>query len=274
MMGKMTFARALLSEAVRLRRSPLIALHLVLATSLGVLAGWYFSYAAWESLLGTDAFFQLIGAAAPLLVGISCGLAVDAEREAGDYANLLGVPSRRVALAAKGAALFALGLAAAVLAAVLFFGVLTFAGRDVPSLVVCLGAALGIALGCVFLYAAFVWIALRFGRNASIGLGALGLIVALATMGGLANGLVTGTLSGSFGIDAALFVPFSWPSRIASLAVELAIAGPLGFGAETSALLAAALARVVVACGAATVVLAVLLLARANRFEDRRRTAE
>ena len=274
MMGRMTFARALRSEAVRLRRSPLIALHLVLAAALGVLAGWYFSYASWDSLLGADAFFQLIGAAAPLLVGISCGLAVDAEREAGDYANLLGVPSRRTALAAKGAALFALGLAAAVLAAVLFFGALTFAGRDAPPLPACLGAALGMALGCAFLYAAFVWIALRFGRNVSIGLGALGLIVALASLGGLANGLVTGTLSGSFGIDAALFVPFAWPSRIASLVVELAIAGPLGFGAEAGALLASALVRVAVACGAATGALVVLLLVRANCFEDKRRVAE
>lgn len=274
MRGKMTFVRALHSEAVRLRRSPLIALHLVLAVALGLCAGGYFSYAAWDSLLGADAFFQLLGAGAPLLVGISCGLAVDAEREAGGCANLLGVPSRRVALAAKGAVLFALGLVAALLAAVLFFGVLAFAGRDVPSLAACLAAALGIALGCVFLYAAFLWIALRFGRNASIGLGALGLIVALASMGGLANGLVTGTLSGSFGIDAALLVPFAWPSRAASLVIELAIAGPLGFGPETVAALASALVRVAVACGAATGALVVLLLARANCFEDKRHATE
>lgn len=272
-MGKMTFAGALRSEAVRLRRSPLVPLHLALAAALGALAGWYFSYAAWDSLLGADAFFQLLGAGAPLLVGVSCGLAVDAEREAGEHANLLGVPSRRTALVAKCAVLLALELAAAVLAAALFFGVLSAAGCDVPPFPSCLAGALGIALGSVLLYAAFVWIALRFGRNASIGVGALGLVVALASLGGLANGLVTGTLSGSFGIDAAVFIPFAWPSRIASLVIELAIAEPLGLGAHVAAL-ASALGRVVLACGVATVALTALLLARVDRFEDKRRVAE
>ena len=273
-MAKMTLVRALRSEVVRLRRSALIALHLTLAAFLGLAAGWYFSYAAWNSLLGADAFFQLLGAGAPLVIGISCGLSVDAEREAGSCANLLGVPSRGRALAAKGAVLFALGLAAAVLATVLFFGMLAAAGRDVPPLTACLAAALGMALGSVFLYAVFVWIALRFGRNVSIGLGALGLIVALTSMGGLANGLVTGALSGSFGLDFATFMPFSWPSRFASLIIELAVAEQLFASAQTIQVLAAALGQIGVACGASTVVLVVLLLARVNRFEDKRRGGE
>lgn len=271
---RMTFARALRSEAVRLRRSPLIALHLALAVALGMCAGLYFAYAVWDSLLGADAFFQLLGAGAPLLAGIACGLAVDAECAAGDCANVLGVPSRRVALAAKGALLLALGLAAALVATLLFFGVLAAAGRDVPPLAACLAAACGVALGSICLYAAFLWVALRFGRNACVGVGALGLIVALASMGGLANGLVTGSLSGAFGLETAVFVPFAWPSRLASLVVEAAVAVPLGFGPQAVAALAAALARIGAACAVATVVLVAVLLARANRFEDKRRAEE
>ena len=111
--ARVTLRRALRSEAVRMRRSPLVVLHVALAVALGALAGAYFAFSAWDSLLGTDAFFQLLGAGAPLLAGISCGLAADAEQRAGEGANVLGVSSRRGALAAKLAALLALCLMAA-----------------------------------------------------------------------------------------------------------------------------------------------------------------
>lgn len=267
------FARALRSEAVKLRRSPLAPLHLALALALGLAAGAYFGYAPWDSLLGADAFFQLLGAGAPLLTGLSCGLALDAEREAGECANLLGVPSRRIALAAKAAALWLLGLSAAVVAALAFFALVTAAGRATPPLATCLAAAGGVAAGSVGLYVAFVWIALRFGRNAAIGAGALGFLLAMGSMGGLANGLVTGTLSGSFGVELAALLPFAWPSRLASLTVELAVAGQLGAAGQEGAL-AASLSQVAITCAALTAAFAAASLARANRYEDKRRAGE
>ena len=159
-------------------------LHAVLATALGALAGAYFAvtavgFASW----GSDAFFQLLGAGAPLLAGISCGLAADAEQRAGDGANLFGVLSRRSALAAKVAALLALGLAAAAWAVTLFCGALALAGRPVPELPAVALAVLGIAAGSACLYAIFLLVALKWGRNASIGLGALGFVGAMAPYG-------------------------------------------------------------------------------------------
>ena len=60
---RMTFGRAVRSEIVRARRSPLAAMHLVIALALGAAAGVYFASSAWDSLLGADAFFQLLGRA-------------------------------------------------------------------------------------------------------------------------------------------------------------------------------------------------------------------
>ncbi|OUO90091.1 lantibiotic ABC transporter permease [Gordonibacter sp. An230] len=265
--------RALRSEALKLRRSPLAPLHLALALALGLAAGAYFGYAPWDSLLGADAFFQLLGAGAPLLAGLSCGLALDAEREAGECANLLGVPSRRIALAAKAAALWALGLSAAVVAALAFFAPVAAAGRATPPLATCLAAAGGVAAGSIGLYVVLTWTALRFGRNAAIGAGALGFLLAMGSMGGLANGLVTGTLSGEFGVELAAFLPFAWPSRLASLTVELAVAGQLGAAGQESALVSA-FSQVAVTCAILTTALAAVSLARANRYEDRRRAGE
>lgn len=266
---RVTLGRALRSELLRLRRGPLVALHAVLALALGIAAGLYFGLTpSWDPLLGADALVQLVGAGAPLVAGISCGLAADAEREAGELANLLGVPARRAALAAKLLVLLALGAAAAAVACGLFVGVVAACGRAVPGAAHVAGAVAAMLAGSVASYALALAAALRWGRNAAIGLGALGLGVALACLGGLANGLVTGTLSGTFAVGLTAWVPFSWPARLASLVLERGIAGD----ASTAAAIEGALSGVGAACALVTAVLVACALVAAGRFEDRRRT--
>ena len=106
---RMTLPRALLSEALRLARSPLAAVHLVCGLAAGLACGEYFSVARWDPALGADAYVQFL---MPLMSAIVCGLAVDEERAAGRLANLTAVPSRGRAVAAKLLALAALGAAA------------------------------------------------------------------------------------------------------------------------------------------------------------------
>lgn len=109
---RMTLPRALLSEALRLARSPLAAVHLVCGLAAGLACGEYFSVARWDPALGADAYVQFLGALMPIMSAIVCGLAVDEERAAGRLANLTAVPSRGRAVAAKLLALAALGAAA------------------------------------------------------------------------------------------------------------------------------------------------------------------
>lgn len=267
---RITLLRALRSELVRLVGSPLVPLHLVLGLGLGLAAGAYFGAGTWDALLGADAFFQLLGAGAPLLVGISCGLAADAEREAGEYVNLLGVASRRRVLAAKAITLLALGVVAAALAAASFSAVLAACGKAVPGAGAMACAVLGIAAGSAGLYAVCLAVALRWGRNASIALGAVGLVVALACLGGLANGLVTGTFSGAFAVEITAWVPFTWPARLASLAVELSIAGD----PAVAAVLGRALGLVGAFCGGSTLTVLACAAFLADRFEPRGHAAD
>ena len=91
---RMTLPRALLSEALRLARSPLAAVHLVCGLAAGLVCGEYFSITRWDPALGADAYAQFLGALMPLMSAIVCGLAVDEERAAGRLANLTAVPSR------------------------------------------------------------------------------------------------------------------------------------------------------------------------------------
>lgn len=109
---RMTLPRALLSEALRLARSPLAVVHLVCGLAAGLACGEYFSITRWDPALGADAYAQFLGALMPLMSAIVCGLAVDEERAAGRLANLTAVPSRGHAVAAKLLALAALGAGA------------------------------------------------------------------------------------------------------------------------------------------------------------------
>ena len=249
---RMTLPRALLSEALRLARSPLTAVHLVCGLAAGLACGEYFSVTRWDPALGADAYAQFLGALMPLMSAIVCGLAVDEERAAGRLANLTAVPSRGRAVAAKLLALAALGGA-----------VLAVAGRLPLGPAPLAAAWAGIVLGSLPLYALGLGVALRLGRNAAIGAGAAGVLLAFFSVGGLAHGLMTGELTGALATPLN-WVPLAWPARLGSLGVEAFIdaaraAGPL---------LTTALAGLVLTLAAAAV-----LLAWFCRFEDGRADA-
>ncbi|MEQ3017012.1 lantibiotic ABC transporter permease, partial [Collinsella sp. CLA-ER-H2] len=121
----------------------------------------------------------------------------------------------------------------------------------------------GIVLGSLPLYALGLSVALRLGRNAAIGAGAAGMLLAFFSVGGLAHGLMTGELTGALATPLS-WVPLAWPARLGSLGVEAFIdaaraAGPL---------LTTALASLVLTLAAAAV-----LIAWFCRFEDGRADA-
>ena len=263
--ARMSLWRAAISECVRLRRSPLIALHLACGLIAGVACGAYFGVAPWDPRLGTDAFVQLVGALMPLMVAVVCGLDVDGEREASGLANLLAVPSRRIALAARVLVLWLLGVIAVAVALGSFSAVLGAFGRDGFSAGVYARAAVGMAAGSLVLYVVSVWLALALGRNAAIGVGAAGLACALFAVGGLAHGLVTGELTAaSSGVLG--YVPFAWAERLGSLLVELGMATDTGLRAVIWQLEVASVLALVV-----TAICLVVLLVWIGFFEEGRK---
>lgn len=267
---RMTLLRALRSEALRLACSPLAPVHLACALTGGIACGAYFAYAPWDPAFGADAYVQLLGALMPLMASIVCGLNMDEERRAGRLANLTGAPSRAVAIAAKAAVLWAAGALALLLAMSIFASALALTGRLSLGAETLGLATAGICLGSVPLYLLFIAIALQSGRNAAIGAGAAGLGIGLFSVGGLAHGLMTGELTAASGGVLGL-IPFSWPARLGSLAVEAGIAR------ATEAAQAAAISSLAWALAIAAVVLTIAglaaLIAWFNRFEGGRNDA-
>lgn len=265
-MPRMTLPRALRAEAQRLRRSPLVPLHLACSLAAGAACGAYFALAPWDASMGTDAFVQLLGAMMPLMAGIVCGLDADAEGEATGLSGLLGAPSRRVALAARLLALWLMGAAALVLALAAFAAPLALAGRQALGPAAFAGGALGLACGSVPLYLVLYAVALAWGRNAAIATGAAGLMLAFFSLGGLAHGLMTGELTAA-GANALSYLPTSWAALLGSLPVELAIAGGPAGSAGAAAHVASAIWPAAGMCAATALLLAGGVAAWISRFE-------
>ena len=219
---RMTLPRALRSERLRLARSPLMVAHLACGLAGGLACGEYFCVARWDPAMSTDAYAQFLGALMPLMSGIVCGLAIDEERAAGGLAHLTAVPSRGRAIAAAWVALATLGAGALALAFGVFGAMLAAAGRLPLGPLPLIASWAGTVLGSLPLYAIGLALSLRLGRNAVIGVGAAGTLVAFFSVGGLAHGLMTGELTGLASSPLA-WIPFSWPARLGSLGAEVFI---------------------------------------------------
>lgn len=267
---RVTLARALRSQLLRLLRSPLWAAHLACGVVGGAACGAYFSASAWDPLMGADAVAQFLGALMPLMSGIACGLAVDEERAAGRLANLTALPSRTVPVIALWSALALLGAAALALAIGVFGAALAAAGRLSAGPAPLVLSWAGAVLGSLPLYALALALALHLGRNATIGVGAAGTLLAFFSVGGLAHGLMTGELTGA--TPTALgWAPLSWAARLGSLGVETVIAA--GRGAAAAESVGAQAAGTALACAALSAAAILALALWFGSFEDGRRDA-
>ena len=149
------------------------------------------------------------------------------------------------------------------------FDYIQAAGRPPAPAASLAASVLGMSLGSVPLYALSLFLALRFGRNAAIGAGAAGMLLAFFSVGGLAHGLMTGALTGASPAGLLGAVPFCWAARLGSLGVEAAIAA----GTGSAGTVALAAARLVPAAAALAALSAVAIAAWFPRFEEGRSDA-
>ncbi len=262
----MTLARTLRSELQRLARSPLLIAHIACGVAGGVACGAYFAVSRWDPTMGADAFAQFLGALMPLMSGIACGLALDEEQAAGRLANLTALPSRSLAILAKLATLLLMAALALCLAFSLFAAIIAAAGRLTLGLAPMTLACAGVLAGSIPLYVLALVLSLRFGRNAAIGVGAVGTLVAFFSVGGLAHGLMTGELTGAMPSILA-FAPWSWAARLGSLGIEGFIAA--GKGAAQAAAVGSAALGTATTCAVFSMAAAATLVVWFSRFEDR-----
>lgn len=193
--------RLLKSEAIRLERTPLLWVHLIVPLLGAAVFLGYYSFSGWGSAAKVQAYLQVVSCSWPFLCGIICALAEEMEAEGG-WQNFLILPQRKYqALLAKWLVLLVAGFMACLLAVVGFAAVYRFfpEGTVFPFSVYLQEAVL-IWLGQAVVYLLHLALSLRFGKTVSIGVGTAGSLLAFLMLTGLGDGIW-------------MFFPWAWSCR-------------------------------------------------------------
>lgn len=197
------FHRIWISDFLKIRRTPLLWVHLLLPLlAAGGMVG-YASISPLNTLNMTVIYMELLGVALPLVIGVVTGMVTEQEAAAGGFQNLLTGPSPKwLALLSKLCLLILMSLVSLLLAVGGFGAGLTFiSNREASPWNFYLLAACVLAGSSIILYIVHLVISLRFGQGASIGLGITGSLLAALLLTGLGDGIWT-------------FMPHSWPARL------------------------------------------------------------
>lgn len=211
-----TFFRCVQADLLKARHTFLPLIHVFVPLGVAALFLGYYAMSNWNEASELSVYFEVIGGAFPIVIGLLCAKAADLEAEAGSFQTLLSSTVSRGTTWLG--ALFALLLAAAfsVALAVGTFG----AGFCTAPAQLYVYAALLLIGGSVFLYILHLFVAFRFGGGASIGLGIAEMLVAFLALTGLGDGVW-------------YYIPCTWGARLsASLVSAWADPGSAVWGFE------------------------------------------
>ena len=183
------YFRCLKSDFYKLRRCAFFPAHLLFSLCGAALMLIYAGISGSSDSNKLAAFAQIHAIAYPFVVSIVCQIAADQEMRAGHFQNLLTRTSRMKGILSKLTWLFLAGLAAVVISAMLFCSLFPFVtGTQTPA-----GFFLAIPLvlwaSNLFLYGLHLFLAIRFGRNLGISVGAVGSLLSALMQTGLGAGI-------------------------------------------------------------------------------------
>jgi len=179
-------------------------IHILIPLAAAVLFVGYYSVSPWNAEAKISGYFEVIGAAFPLMIGLISGKSVEQERQSGNFQTMLcGVKSRSAAYTSKLIVLLMPGIIAIAIA----IGVFATGFQTAPGVIYVKAAGLLIA-GSVFPYILHLFISLRFGRGASIGLGIVESLISALALTGL-------------GDRGWYYIPCTWSARLCDCLVSI-----------------------------------------------------
>jgi ABC-2 type transport system permease protein len=188
-------------------------IHILIPLVTAALFLVYYSVSPWKPDLKISGYFELIGASFPLVIGLVCSKAIEQEGQAGSFQTMLcGIKSRTLAYSSKLIVMLLMGILSIALA----IGIFAVGFKTAPSLMYLKAAGLLIA-GSVFLYILHLFVSLKYGRGASIGLGIVESLVSFLALTGL-------------GDQAWYYIPCTWSARFADDMVYTWLNPAKGFG--------------------------------------------
>lgn len=176
-------ARCIKAEFAKCRHSALLYIHILVPLLGAVVFAGYFRISGWDVQTNISAYLEVLAVAFPFLIGIIVGMVVQLENQAGHWQLMLGtIPSRPAAYIGKISFLMIGAIGAAALALGCFAAIY----REAP-LTIYLKAGILLVLAVFPLYLVHLFVGMRFGKGASMGLGIAGSLVAALMITGLGD---------------------------------------------------------------------------------------
>lgn len=200
------YIRCLKSDFYKLRRCAFFPVHLLFSLCGAALMLVYAGISGSSDSSKLAAFAQIHAIAYPFVVSIVCQIAADQEMRAGHFQNLLTRTSPAKGILSKLTWLFLTGLAAVVISAVLFGGLFPFVTGAQTPVGFFFAVPLVLWASNLFLYGMHLFLAIRFGRNLGISVGAAGSLLSALMQTGLGAGIW-------------YVIPYGWSVRFSESAV-------------------------------------------------------
>lgn len=209
----LSFLRCIRSDFYKFRHTSMFLIHLLLPLGAAAVFLAYYTVSPWKPGTKISAYFELIGASFPLVIGLVCSKAIEQEGQAGGFQNMLcGAKSRAAVWLSKLAVMFLLGIGSVALAVGVFA-----AGFKTAPLSLYGRTAVLLIVGSTFLYILHLFVSLKYGRGASIGLGIVESLVSFLALTGL-------------GDRVWYYIPCTWSARFADDMVYTWLNPAKGFG--------------------------------------------
>lgn len=201
--------RILCAEALKMRRTWILWLHIVMPLIGIAVFLWYYRFSAWSEWGKISGYIEVVSIVCPVLVGFVSALAAEQEKQAGHFQNFFGTGRHRETnLAVKLFALMLWNLAALILAIGGFgAGFSRMAEVQVPvGFYIVLIMVIWICQ--LFGYCLHLFLGIRFSRGISIGAGIVEGMVSALMMTGLGDGIWQ-------------FIPCAWAGRFTGYYIQL-----------------------------------------------------
>jgi len=196
------FTRCLRADFYKMKRSPVAIAHIIIPIVVSAVFLGYYAISGWNETDKITAFYEALGFAFPVLIGIFIASTMEQEQNAGTFQNLLTLRSKTAALFSKVVTLLLLSLFALLFTAVIFgSGFNLIHGHSNVSIGVLVMAAFVMWLSAIPLYLVFEIFALVFGKAFAIG-------------AGLISGLISALFLTDLGMYVWKIVPFSWTAKM------------------------------------------------------------
>ncbi|MDE6845675.1 MAG: lantibiotic immunity ABC transporter MutG family permease subunit [Lachnospiraceae bacterium] len=197
-----TLLRYMKSDYIKTKRTPLRIAHLIVPCVMAAVFLVYYAVTPWNAYGKVQAYFEIMGMGYPFLIGTFCAIVAEQESYAGAYQAMLSVTNRKMAFMSKLFLLILFGAFSVVLASVLFgTGYYFVLKQHIVSYSFYWIAAFVMLGGNIFLYIWHMFLALRFNKGISIGLG-------------IAESLLAAVLLTGLGDSVWIFIPAAWASRL------------------------------------------------------------